>query len=69
MAAGAGDGVGTLLEDASRRLATAPAESAPGASDLAETLLETLATVLRDRRDAYYVSTPITTTGGTPGRW
>lgn len=61
MAAGTGHGVGALLEDASRRWADMPAESAGEASELAETLLATLATVLGDRRDAYYISTPITT--------
>jgi len=61
MAAGAGHGVGALLEDASRRWAEMPADSVGEVSELAETLLATLATVLGDRRDAYYVSTPITT--------
>ena len=61
MAAGAGEGVGPLLEEASRRWAALPPESAWEASELADTLLEALAAVLHDRRDAYYVSTPITT--------
>jgi hypothetical protein len=58
MAAGAGDGVGPLLEEASRRWAALPAWEA---SELADTLLDALGTVLHDRHDAYYVSTPITT--------
>jgi hypothetical protein len=55
--AGTGDGVGALLEEVSHRWATASQQPA----QLIDTLLETLASVLGDRRDACYISTPITT--------
>jgi len=55
--AGTGDGVGALLEEVSHRWAAVGEQPA----ELIDTLLETLASVLGDRRDACYVSTPITT--------
>ncbi|HJQ03462.1 MAG TPA: hypothetical protein VJ851_17835 [Jatrophihabitans sp.] len=57
MTAGAGNGVDELLEQVSHRWAAAGEQPA----QLIDTLLETLASVLGDRRDACYVSTPITT--------
>lgn len=61
MTADAGNGVDALLEDMTRRWAASADESPHAAADFADTLLETLATVLKERRDACYVSTPITT--------
>ena len=55
--AGTDDGVGALLEEVSHRWAAVGEQPA----ELIDTLLETLASVLGDRRDACYVSTPITT--------
>jgi hypothetical protein len=55
--AGTGDGVGALLEEVSHRWAVVGEQPA----QLIDTLLETLASVLGDRRDACYISTPITT--------
>jgi hypothetical protein len=55
--AGTDDGVGALLEEVSHRWAVVGEQPA----ELIDTLLETLASVLGDRHDACYVSTPITT--------
>jgi hypothetical protein len=60
MTAVAGDGIAALLEEVSQRWATVP-EPPQDPANLAETLLEAMGAVLGDRRDACYVSTPITT--------
>jgi hypothetical protein len=60
MTVGAGDGVAALLEEMSHRWATA-AQQPQSPGNLAETLLDAMDTVLTGRRDACYISTPITT--------